>query len=75
MQSYDVVWPSISFSCCPDTLLVKLSANYVLIEWFAGWPKGHNFQFFGLEIDDIFLINWFGGPKPLTVEQYLQVDM
>ncbi|CAI9111096.1 OLC1v1011233C1 [Oldenlandia corymbosa var. corymbosa] len=40
-----------------------------------GWPKNHHFQFFGLEIDDIFLINWFGGPKPLTVEQYLQIDM
>ncbi|KAJ4707577.1 putative Protein CREG1 [Melia azedarach] len=37
-----------------------------------GWPKDHNFQFFKLEIEDIFLINWFGGPKPLTVDQYLQ---
>ncbi|KAF5739644.1 protein CREG1 [Tripterygium wilfordii] len=36
-----------------------------------GWPKKHNFQFFELEIEDIFLINWFGGPKALTVEQYL----
>lgn len=36
-----------------------------------GWPKGHNFQFFKLDIEDIFLINWFGGPKPLTVDQYL----
>ncbi|CAJ1940631.1 unnamed protein product [Sphenostylis stenocarpa] len=34
------------------------------------WPKDHNFQFFKLEIENIFLINWFGGPKPLTVEQY-----
>ncbi|XP_071913055.1 uncharacterized protein [Coffea arabica] len=41
----------------------------------TGWPKGHNFQFFELEIYDIFMINWFGGPKPLTVEQYLQADM
>lgn len=36
-----------------------------------GWPKGHNFQFFTLDIEDIFLIDWFGGPKPLTVDQYL----
>ncbi|KAE9449219.1 hypothetical protein C3L33_18916, partial [Rhododendron williamsianum] len=40
-----------------------------------GWPKDHNFQFFKLEIENIFLINWFGGPKPLTVEQYLQAEM
>lgn len=35
------------------------------------WPEDHNFQIFKLEIEDIFLINWFGGPKPLTVDQYL----
>ncbi|CAL0321774.1 unnamed protein product [Lupinus luteus] len=35
------------------------------------WPKGHNFQFFKLEIENIFLISWFGGPKPITVKEYL----
>ncbi|KZV45660.1 hypothetical protein F511_02320 [Dorcoceras hygrometricum] len=35
-----------------------------------GWPKGHNFQIFQLDIRNIFMINWFGGPKPLTVDQY-----
>uniref|UniRef100_A0A5B6ZUM1 CREG-like beta-barrel domain-containing protein n=2 Tax=Davidia involucrata TaxID=16924 RepID=A0A5B6ZUM1_DAVIN len=39
------------------------------------WPKDHNFQFFKLEIEDIFMINWFGGPKPLTVDQYLHAKM
>ncbi|KDP45418.1 hypothetical protein JCGZ_09667 [Jatropha curcas] len=39
-----------------------------------GWPKGHNFQFFKLDIEDIFLIDWFGGPKPLTIDQYLQCN-
>ncbi|KAK7347941.1 hypothetical protein VNO80_22484 [Phaseolus coccineus] len=39
------------------------------------WPKNHNFQFFKLEIENIFLIDWFGGPKPLTVEQYLHPKM
>ncbi|KAL5582466.1 hypothetical protein UlMin_014908 [Ulmus minor] len=35
------------------------------------WPKHHNFQVFKLEIENIFLIDWFGGPKPLTLDQYL----
>ncbi|XP_019451580.1 PREDICTED: protein CREG1-like [Lupinus angustifolius] len=35
------------------------------------WPKDHNFQVFKLEIENIFLIDWFGGPKPITVKQYL----
>ncbi|TKY63262.1 CREG1 protein [Spatholobus suberectus] len=39
------------------------------------WPEDHNFQVFKLEIENIFLINWFGGPKPLTVEQYLHPKM
>ncbi|XP_059670227.1 uncharacterized protein LOC132315830 [Cornus florida] len=39
------------------------------------WPKDHDFQIFKLEIEDIFMINWFGGPKPLTVEQYLHEKM
>nr|GMD54811.1 protein NRT1/ PTR FAMILY 5.8-like [Ipomoea batatas] len=37
-----------------------------------GWPKDHNFEIYTLEIEDIFLINFFGGPKPLTVDQYLK---
>nr|AFK35173.1 unknown [Lotus japonicus] len=40
-----------------------------------GWPQDHDFQVFKLEIEDIFLIDWFGGPKPLTVEQYLHPHM
>ncbi|XVE83890.1 hypothetical protein DITRI_Ditri16bG0124600 [Diplodiscus trichospermus] len=39
------------------------------------WPKDHNFQIFKMEIEDIFMINWFGGPKPLTVDQYLKYKM
>ncbi|KAK1268875.1 hypothetical protein QJS04_geneDACA006843 [Acorus gramineus] len=39
------------------------------------WPKDHNFQIFKLAIEDIFLIDWFGGPKPLTLEQYLSPKM
>ncbi|XP_057856302.2 uncharacterized protein LOC131065719 isoform X2 [Cryptomeria japonica] len=36
------------------------------------WPTDHNFQFFKLNIENIFLIDWFGGPKPLSVAEYLQ---
>ncbi|XP_077237892.1 pyridoxamine 5'-phosphate oxidase family protein [Tasmannia lanceolata] len=39
------------------------------------WPKGHNFQIFNLDIEDIFLIDWFGGPKPITLDQYLDPKM
>ncbi|KAA0037469.1 protein CREG1 isoform X1 [Cucumis melo var. makuwa] len=35
------------------------------------WPKDHDFRFYKLVIESIFLIDWFGGPKPLTVDQYL----
>ncbi|CAN1272579.1 Protein CREG2 [Linum perenne] len=37
--------------------------------------KGHDFQVYKLVIEDIFLIDWFGGPKPLTVEEYLKAKM
>ncbi|KAL4377764.1 hypothetical protein GQ457_02G020000 [Hibiscus cannabinus] len=40
-----------------------------------GWPKSHDFQIFKLETENIFMINWFGGPKPLTVEKYLKYKM
>ncbi|KAL0916594.1 hypothetical protein M5K25_014121 [Dendrobium thyrsiflorum] len=36
------------------------------------WPSGHNFKIFRLDIENIFLIDWFGGPKPITPAQYLQ---
>ncbi|CAE5973414.1 unnamed protein product [Arabidopsis arenosa] len=35
------------------------------------WPEDHDFRFFKLEIIDIFLINWYGGAKPITVDEYL----
>ncbi|XP_023641753.1 protein CREG1 isoform X2 [Capsella rubella] len=35
------------------------------------WPKDHDFRIFKLEITNIFLINWFGGAKPITVDEYL----
>ncbi|XP_039064853.1 protein CREG2-like [Hibiscus syriacus] len=37
-----------------------------------GWPKGYDFRIFKLAIEDIFMINWFGGPKSLTVDEYLK---
>ncbi|CAI0455528.1 unnamed protein product [Linum tenue] len=40
-----------------------------------GWPKGHDFQVYKLVIKDIFLIDWFGGPKPLTVDEYLKTKI
>ncbi|XP_031116872.1 protein CREG1-like [Ipomoea triloba] len=38
----------------------------------SSWPKDHNFEVYTMEIEDIYLINFFGGPKPLTVDQYLK---
>ncbi|XP_021299158.1 protein CREG1 [Herrania umbratica] len=75
--------------CAKITLtgsLVLLDANSSEVEFartalftkhpeMKGWPKSHNFQIFKLEIKDIFMINWFGGPKPLTVDQYLNYKM
>ncbi|CAN0857521.1 Protein CREG2 [Linum grandiflorum] len=39
------------------------------------WPKDHDFQIYKLVIEDIFLIDRFGGPEPLTVEEYLEAKM
>lgn len=38
-----------------------------------GWPKDHNFQFYRLTIQDIFLIDWYGGAQPIAVEDYLKI--
>ncbi|CAN0857519.1 Protein CREG1, partial [Linum grandiflorum] len=37
--------------------------------------KDHDFQIYKLVIEDIFLIDRFGGPEPLTVEEYLEAKM
>ncbi|PKA51463.1 hypothetical protein AXF42_Ash002828 [Apostasia shenzhenica] len=37
-----------------------------------GWPNGHKFEFFRLDIENIFLIDWYGGAKPLTPTEYLK---
>lgn len=39
------------------------------------WPGWHNFQVFKLEIENVFMVNWFGGRKSITVYQYLNWKM
>ncbi|KAM7279366.1 hypothetical protein ACFE04_006500 [Oxalis oulophora] len=39
------------------------------------WPRTHNFQMFKLEIEGIFLINYYGGAKDVTADEYLQFKM
>ena len=36
----------------------------------AAWPKWHKFIFYKLEISDIFLVDNYGGAKPVTVQEY-----
>lgn len=48
---------------------------FLCLGWLTDWPEDHSFQFFKLEIENIFLIDWFGGPKPLTLDQYLNTSM
>lgn len=43
--------------------------------WVTDWPKDRDFQIFKLSIETIFLIDWFGGPKPLTLAQYMHPRM
>lgn len=76
-------------SCAKITLTGKLNvldnksneAEYAESSLFAkhpemkDWPKNHNFQIFKLDIENIFLINWFGGPKPLTPDEYLHTSL
>ncbi|XP_051141502.1 uncharacterized protein LOC127258621 [Andrographis paniculata] len=76
-------------SCAKITLIGKLklldgkskdaefgrSALFAKHPEMKSWPPGHNFEVYKLNIEKIFMINWFGGPKPLTVEQYLQAKV
>eukprot|EP00250_Pteridium_aquilinum_P000840 c11013_g1_i1 orf=160-771(+) len=39
-----------------------------------GWPKHHNFKFYGLKIQAIFLIDWYGGAKAMSVDEYLGIN-
>ncbi|KAL8266352.1 hypothetical protein R6Q59_003696 [Mikania micrantha] len=34
------------------------------------WPKDDSFKVYKLDIEEIFLIDFYGGPKPLRVDQY-----
>ncbi|KAJ9564342.1 hypothetical protein OSB04_000308 [Centaurea solstitialis] len=55
-----------------ETAKKALFAKHAEME---GWPKDHSFQVYKLDIHDIFMINFYGGPKPLTVDQYLHSGM
>ncbi|KAH7674562.1 Cellular repressor of transcription domain-containing protein [Dioscorea alata] len=39
------------------------------------WPEEHRFQIFKLDIENIFLVDWFGGAKHISPAQYLDYIM
>ncbi|CAK9162845.1 unnamed protein product [Ilex paraguariensis] len=59
----------------PDEAEYAQTALFTKHPEMKDWPKDHNFQIFKLEVENIFMINWFGGPKPLTVDEYLHTKM
>ncbi|KAG6554987.1 hypothetical protein Mapa_003572 [Marchantia paleacea] len=36
----------------------------------AVWPKGHDWRVYKLKIEDIFLVDFYGGAKEMSVEDY-----
>lgn len=63
--SYIALWSD-------DGIVKYWICNFVFVDWmtFAGWPKGHKFRFYKFIILDIFLIDYYGGAVPLTVDEY-----
>eukprot|EP00243_Klebsormidium_subtile_P004025 TRINITY_DN17801_c0_g1_i1.p1 TRINITY_DN17801_c0_g1~~TRINITY_DN17801_c0_g1_i1.p1 ORF type:complete len:262 (-),score=60.40 TRINITY_DN17801_c0_g1_i1:301-1086(-) len=41
----------------------------------ALFPKDHNFHFYKLLIEDIYLLDTFGGARPLTVDEYFAAHL
>lgn len=41
----------------------------------ADWPKGHDFQFYKLDIASIWLIDIYGGAKDVPLEDYYAVKL
>ena len=41
----------------------------------AAWPKDHNFNFYALKIQDIYLIDWYGGANTIPVNEYLTTNL
>ncbi|KAL3629261.1 hypothetical protein CASFOL_026483 [Castilleja foliolosa] len=75
-------------TCAKITLVGKLKLIEVTKEaesaWYVlsakhpemkSWPKSHSFQVYKLDIENIFMINGYDGPKLITVEQYLKTKM
>ncbi|CAM6090095.1 unnamed protein product [Calypogeia fissa] len=38
-----------------------------------GWPKGHDWRIFKLDIEDLFLVDYYGGARPLPVKDYYNI--
>ncbi|CAI7782681.1 unnamed protein product [Closterium sp. NIES-54] len=54
----------------PEELLFAEHALFTRHPEMQTWPKDHHFQVFKLVLANVFLINGFGGPRHITVEQY-----
>ncbi|KAL3675081.1 hypothetical protein R1sor_025029 [Riccia sorocarpa] len=47
-----------------------LEALYSKHPEMKAWPKDHDWRIYKLQIDNIFLVDYFGGAKRITVEEY-----
>lgn len=55
----------------PDSSFAK-AALFSKHPQMKDWPTQHNFSFYRLSLQDIFLIDYFGGAKPLSIVDYLK---
>lgn len=73
--------PQMMGTCFSLTCQLQIHDTCIIVVWLyiyigfyfvADWPKEHDFRVFKLEIVNIFLINWYGGAKSTTVDEYLR---
>jgi hypothetical protein len=41
----------------------------------ATWPRNHGFSVFVLQIDSMVLLDFYGGPKKITPDDYYKVHL
>lgn len=39
------------------------------------WPRNHRFYFQKLIVEDLFFLDWFGGPPAISVEEYFETEV
>ncbi|KAG2501164.1 hypothetical protein HYH03_000979 [Edaphochlamys debaryana] len=59
----------------PEDAEIAREAMFARHPAMAGWPEGHKFEFYELHVDEVHVLDWYGGMAVLDGQEYYDAEL